>query len=51
MSQDGKRMLILSENPLDGIWTNLSAFESETLATKLIQERASQANVSVKGSC
>jgi hypothetical protein len=44
-------MLILSENPLDGIWTNLSAFESETLATKLIQERASQANVSVKGSC
>ena len=38
MSQDdGKRhprkLLILSENPIDGIWTHLSAFESETLAT------------------
>jgi hypothetical protein len=50
MSQDGNRhpLLILSENPLDGIWTHLSAFESEKLATKLIQERASQANVSVE---
>jgi hypothetical protein len=53
VSQDGKRrpgrLLILSENPLDGIWTHLSSLESETLATKLIQERASQANVSVDG--
>jgi hypothetical protein len=50
MSQDGNRhpLLILSENPLDGIWTHLSAFESEKFATKLIQERASQANVSVE---
>ena len=38
---------ILSENPLDQIWTQLSLWESSNLARKLIRERADRNGVSL----
>lgn len=44
---DAVPLRILSENPLDQIWTQLSLWESVNLARKLIQERAEMLSVSI----
>ena len=44
---DPPPLRILSENPLDQIWTQLSLWESANLARKLIQERAGRQRVSL----
>lgn len=40
-------LVILSENPIQQIWTQLSAWESRNLARKLIEERAQKAGVAL----
>lgn len=44
---DAVPLRILSENPLDQIWTQLSLWESVNLARKLIRERADRLGVSI----
>ncbi len=40
-------LTILSENPIEEIWTQLSVWESQNLAYKLIDERARKADISI----
>lgn len=44
---DAVPLRILSENPIDQIWTQLSLWESVNLARKLIRERAHKIGVSI----
>lgn len=43
VSSTEQPLVILSENPIEQIWTQLSAWESRNLARKLIAERAQKA--------
>lgn len=43
--EDGGRLLLISESPIEQIWTQLSMWESRALALKLIMERAERADV------
>lgn len=45
--EEERPLRILSENPIEGIWTQLSLWESERLARKLIAERADEAGIEI----